>query len=47
VRRADRLWAYNLFNNQIGPVAVDALSEILTARRLIVGYCLGGTTHEA
>ena len=47
VRREDRLWAYNLFNQQTAPVAVTALSDILAPEGFIVGYALGGVVHEA
>ena len=46
VRREDRLWAYNLFNQQTAPVAVTALSDLVSPERFIVGYVPGGAGHE-
>lgn len=46
VRREGELWAYNLFGRQTAPVAVTALSDLVSPERFIVGYVLGGDGHE-
>ena len=47
VRRDGRLWAYNLFNQQTAPMAVGALSDLVSPERFIVGYVPGGAGNEA
>lgn len=47
VRRDGRLWAYNLFNQQTAPMAVGALSDLVSPERFIVGYAPGGAGNEA